>query len=151
MSRELDNALNSGELGTIFLGGTTPDDKVITEKELEDRTKRYYKYVEGTETVADVEKEIASLALPALDAGQYEIKYSLIGTYDGTSIGITMVNGTNTQTVHEEPKSPSDSIVFNHIEPISHSTGDITLSLKAQGEAGKSFVVTGYIIVDKKD
>ena len=149
--RQLDNVLNSGELGSIFLGGTTPEDKVVTEKELQTATKAFYKFVEGSDTVADQEKPLATLDIAALEPGQYEIKYSLIGTYDGATVEIILENGTKTITVHEEPKSPSDSIVFNHIEPMSHSTGGLTLALKVKGEAGKSFVVSGFIIVDKKD
>ena len=161
--RQLTTVLNSGEVNTIYLGGTAATDKVIKQSELtasENSASSFasfsYSKVSVPVTVTNaVYEPIVSISETKL-AGTYQVTQSLLYSLDSASNSVyfrfSVDNGATWTEVNNEPKDTTNKMPLTSSYVLVHAGGTMSIRVEAKKEnAADVFVIyTADLMAERK-
>ncbi len=150
MAIELDTILNSGDIGTIYLGGTDPKNRVVTEEELKNTTS-YFKSASNSANVSDANTtQVVKLTAVDLEPGEYHITFTVDSEYTpGGNLYTIFTIGHITEKFHMFGGLASLASQ-TRVEHFTQATkSDLDIEIDVYG-SDFPYIVRGYISIERK-
>jgi len=175
---DLTNVLNSGGINSIYLGGTTSEDKVLKKADLGnleqnvldnsetltglqeyllDPRKFEYAKTIGHTVTDDTYEEIARLTTISRPAGVYQLSFSIIFTYNTTGrsgfLRISIDGGSTWHEFRKEAKDTTDKLWVTYVTavPFPEQIHDIIMEARKENSGDIMEVGFANIISEYKE